>query len=864
MTIKSFSRIAVAIIAILATAAVPHAAHAQKATGWGDFKLFIDPGHSVKENKGLWGYAEAQKTFAVAETIKGYLLANTDMPAGNLMLSRNDETWIVDLEERSDMANAFDADLFYSIHSIDNANGPALDDSYNTTATFFGGWCTDGVPVEKTPHGGKAFGEILNPILTGVMRIPTRGNLYDRCYYESEAATHASQFPYLSVNRRTNMPSLLSESGSCMVASQQRLNINADYKRLEAFAAFKAILQYRGMAVPGTTFLSGIVTNSEDGVPVDGVTVTVAGHTYVTDTWESAFSAYTDDPSLIHNGFYLFEGLESGKPLEVTFAAKGYDSAARTVTLQSPSDGHSADNVTWLDVALTSRVPAVVASVSAAAPGAVSQTEPLVITFSRNMDRESVERAFSLDNGGTARLTWTDDRTLHADLSALTPQRTYTLRIDGGVARNAQTGQLLDGDGDGDEGGDYTLTFTIAVRDLTPARIVDTDPARDGEASNTLRPVVRVVYDKPLAWDDDLYGGCVTVSDKYGNTYPGTLVHSLTGGVSVLHYFFNDDLPLDRCFVVSIRPGLADMSGNLTGAESFRFLSEYRGVVNSYELLPLRDAGGFWAPDASGSTSGITEGACSFSVADIGVDPSDPRSAKLVYDFDSSASTGVWRIREYHSAQNVYGPGSKDGVLTFWLHGDGSNNMAGASLRVRTNGRNGGIKYNLKPVDYLGWHLVSWDLANDAYTHYTGTDELGSEWRLDGFFLKHENTDNVTDPSVPRQAWRGEVYFNDLRFVQFDNNAVRTATIDDITTTGIGHEGRRVPAVTVSVRTDALTVTSDSTVRSVGVFSTDGMLVASAHPGSRKATIAIGHLAKGVYVVKVETDGLTKTVKMAR
>ena len=45
-------------------------------TGWGDFKLFLDPGHSMRENRGLWGYSEAEKVFAISQTMKEYLFSN--------------------------------------------------------------------------------------------------------------------------------------------------------------------------------------------------------------------------------------------------------------------------------------------------------------------------------------------------------------------------------------------------------------------------------------------------------------------------------------------------------------------------------------------------------------------------------------------------------------------------------------------------------------------------------------------------------------------------------------------------------------------------------------------------------------------
>jgi hypothetical protein len=112
---------------------------------------------------------------------------------------------------------------------------------------------------------GKRFGDILDPNLTGVMyKTTSRGNWYDRCYYMPNIATHEYQYPYLSVNRRTNMASLLSEGGFHTIPMQQALNINDSYKRLEAFGTFRSILEYVGVTRPDKVMLTGVVTNSEN------------------------------------------------------------------------------------------------------------------------------------------------------------------------------------------------------------------------------------------------------------------------------------------------------------------------------------------------------------------------------------------------------------------------------------------------------------------------------------------------------------------------------------------------------------------------------------------------------------------------
>lgn len=842
------------LAAALVACATPCFAQTPAVTGWGDYKFFLDPGHSGRENRGLWGYSEAQKVLEVAKTTREYLLQYTDIPEDAIKMCRETEADVVSLEERSDMANAWGADFYYSIHSDASS-------TVNTTVTLFGGWRNNGVEIEKTPNGGKAFGEILNPNLTGVMRITTRGNWYDRCYYDKTPETHTNQYPYLSVNRRTTMPSILSEGGYHTIASQQQLNMNAQYKRLEGFAAFQTILKYRKLSLPVQTFLCGIITNSENNVPIDGATVSVEGQTYTTDTWESLFKDYTLNPDMIHNGFYLFENLEAGKTVEVTFSAPGFDPITRTATIKSNLEGTSNDNVTWLDVQLTSNAPAKVSTISVEDLSKVSLVEPIVITFSRNMDRASVEQALSIDNEGDITYKWENDYTLTIDVSHLTPLQTYNLTINGSIAKNSQTQQPFDGNGDGDGGDNYVLTFTMAEPDTEAPRVVSTDPIADGEVAFTLRPVVRIEFNEPIDWNEDNNGDCITVTDKDGNTYAGKTTHAVVADASVLHFYFNEDLPLDRCFLVTVNEGLKDLSGNATGKYMFRFLSEYRGIVSQETLLALDDVSGFWAPDGSGSSSGLTQEANSFSAASGLAATGSGSSCKLHYDFDKNSAAGSWMIREYHSSQNIT-KATNDGILTYWLYGDGSNNTVSATLRVRTGNKNGGLKYNLKPINFRGWHLMTWDLQNDSYEAFTGTDELAADWRFDSFIIRHQNTDN--DPSAAPQAWSGDIYFDSMEFNKFDSEAVRNAKIDDITIESGAVGTIDANAIRVYRSGNVINVAAPSAINVVDVYNAAGTKVASSAPATGVAAINISDFARGLYIVNVKVGNATKSVKIVK
>lgn len=838
------------ISAALATLAF--SGNAADINGWGDFKLFLDPGHAQRENRGLYSYSEAEKTLRVAWSIRDYLKQYTDMPETNIKLCRETDEDYIDLTERVDVANAWGADFYYSIHSdAGDSHTP------NTTLTMFGGWKKDGVEIEKTPNGGKKFGDILCPNLTGVMQITTRGNWYDRSYYEKGVATHGNQYPYLAVNRRSNMPSLLSEAGFHTYAFQQQRNLNENYRKLEAYAAFRTILEYRGLQNPVQPLLVGVIKNSENKVPINGVTVSVGGQTLTTDTYEGLFNKYSKDPNMLHNGFYMFENLEGGKEYTVSFTSPGYGTVEKKITMVSNPAGKAAENVTWLDVEMTSVSPAKIDQISIADPASVALRLPIVLTFSRNMDKESVGKAFSITDGAETTLSWSNDYTLSVDISKLENGKTYQIKIDGSIAKNSQTGQLFDGDGDGVEGGNYTLDFTVEPLDENAPEILSVDPAADGESLNTYRPVIRVELSEEIAWNEDKYANLITVVDSDNNVYAGTISHAVIGGVSVLHYKLAEDLPLDKCIKVQVNGGIEDFSGNKSEPYSWKFLTEYRQTTSEILVQNLDNESGWWVPAGSGSSSGLVSDANFWTGSSETYSKESKGSCKLDYAFDNMATgaSPAWQIREYCS--NAVGKIVADnvnGVLKFWLYGDGSNNLA--SVMVRANSSGGGLKHPvMTPVSFRGWKQIVWDMKNEPYEAFTGTEELNGAWILDSFFIVHKNTDS--NPDVPQQAWSGTMLFDDLVYTIYDSTASRTAALDDIDDSSVDKIGTDL----YIYKSGNMLHVDGQNVQEVKVANVSGQILLS---GTASGTFDISAYPNGIYVVTVKTANGTITKKIAK
>src|SRR5699024_9628576 len=117
---------------------------AQEITGLDGFTIFIDQGHSKKENEGVFGYTEAEKSLRVGLELQRLLMSKTDIDTA--YVARTNDTTEVTLTQRTDLANALDVDFYYSIHS-DAAQSPTV----NSTLFLHGGWRSNGEIVEKTP-----------------------------------------------------------------------------------------------------------------------------------------------------------------------------------------------------------------------------------------------------------------------------------------------------------------------------------------------------------------------------------------------------------------------------------------------------------------------------------------------------------------------------------------------------------------------------------------------------------------------------------------------------------------------------------------------------------------------------------------
>ena len=712
-------------------------------TGLSGWNIYLDPGHSRKENMGVYGYSEAERNLRVALRLMEYLRETTDIDT--VFICRTNDQQTVNLSQRTDHANSVGAAWFHSIHS-DASGSPTA----NSTLLLYG-QIYDG--SEKVPNGGKALSEIMVDLLTRGMRTTTRGARGDCSFYSpwTTPCTAAWPGPWLHVNRNTSMPSELSESGFHTNPVQNQRFMNAEWKRLEAMTFYWSILKLFDIDRPSVGICTGIVSDVDTEVPVNGAEIVIEGKTYTTDTYESLFYKYTNDPDKLHNGFYFIDSLSAGTH-QMIVSADGYYADTLDVTMVDTF-------FTFQDVELISMLSPYVLSTTPV-PGDTNTPawDDIVIQFSRTMDPASVEAAFDMEPEVEGEFLWEDlDRRLRFQSDSLDFETEYTLTI-GGDASDI-FGHPFDGNGDGIGGDAFVLNFKTGPSDLTAPRLIALEPGRNAIAA--LLPIVSAVFDESL---DPVSVSQQTMELKRSSDQSpvtGTIVHYPLEQQSVLSYFPDDVLLPDEKYSISIHPGYTDLFGNAASGIKFSWFNTTSDTwnVTLIDDFESRLTDFWWDPQQSGSTVGIvTQQTGRFENTEIiNLNSGSTVSMQIDYGWDETASD--WLIRTYLNS----GPPrsvtfDSEYVMQAWVFGDGSGNQFRFCVDDHYPASSG-VYHEVSPwvtVDWLGWKLVSWDMTNDGTGSWIGNDIMEGTLRFDSIQLTH----------VPGATLSGRFVFDDLRIIR--------------------------------------------------------------------------------------------------
>ncbi|MFC1484304.1 Ig-like domain-containing protein [Candidatus Neomarinimicrobiota bacterium] len=711
----------------------------QEITGLAGWNIYFDPGHSRIENMGVYGYSEAQKNLAVAQNLHDLFMTKTDIDT--VYLSRDSQDDYITLGDRSADANTLGAQWFHSIHS------DATSDPTTTANSVLMLWGQYSNGTEKQPPGGQRMSKIMAPTLAKGMRTSPWSDWGDCTFYGC-----TSGGPYLSVNRNTTMPSELSESGFHTNPMQNQRNMNAHWKRMEAYTFFWSILRDHGITRPQVRILNGILYDLESNIPVNGAAVAAGGITDTTDSHASLFHQYSTDPNKLHNGYYWLEDV-AGDTVELVVSAPGYYPDTVQVAMVDTF-------FTFRDMHLISSMPpVVVSSTPTEGDTAFPAWNPLVINFSRPMEPSSVETGFAAPGGMEGTFTWRDDNRIMEYLpDSLVFLTGYSFTISGDAQDTY--GHFFDGNGDGTGGDSLTVTFRTGPQDMFPPAIVTTFP-RAVSRDHQLQPLINIEFDEEIDGNSVSEGmvRLVYMANQY--QVPGTLEHYVVNDRSVLNFFTGEQLEADRRYSVSVQPGLRDLLGNeQTGTPAFVF-----NTGDHYYLPTTIDnfengVGNFEKPTYSGSTVGylvdhIRYGADTEIVNRL---TNSTQAMRLSYGWDTTATSG-WLLREYlsgGSARDVRFNSSY--TLQAYVFGDGSGNLFRFAVDDDLPNATA-ADHEVSPwytIDWIGWRLVSWDMSLGETGTWVGDGILNGTMRFDSFQLSYGGGEVVID----------SIYFDDLRIAR--------------------------------------------------------------------------------------------------
>lgn len=722
-------------------------------SGW---DIFIDPGHSQRENMGVNGYSEAEEALKVGLHLQDILLNQTDIDTAYISRKNNQEQ--VTLYQRTHHANSLGASWYHSIHS----NAGASD--HNNTLLLWGE-LYNGQP--DPPSGGEEMSGYMIDLLTRGMRISTIGSRGDCSFYSyTGACSNSWQGPYLYVNRNTNMPSELSEEGHHTHPVQNQLTMNEEYKRLLAYTFYWSILEYHNIVRPFVGICAGIIRDLENAVPINGATVSLNEQTYTTDTYTSLFNHYTNDPNALHNGFFFFENLpDSTIPLVV--AADGYYPDTMFVEINNSF-------ITFRDIELLSSTPpTVILTNPVEGEQGYPAWDPVKITFSRAMNRDSTEQAIEFLPSVPLSYQWINDSKtvlIYPDSSLYETDFTITITE---RARDIY-GHVFDGDIDGNPGGTFTLHYQSSASDIEAPILVNLYPPMTS-SNIEQHPLVNLTFNEIIGHTDTLLHLIRLERFQTGEDIPILIEHYSVNEHSVVSLFPENPLFPNEVFITRIIPGIRDLFGNtVSGAYNISFQTGNTDwAINELDNFENNLMSNWWAPSMSGSTTGTVaeETGMGSDSSIINHITASQVAMAINYRWDVNASN--WLIREYlggGAPRNIIF--NDEFTMQAYIFGDGNGTLFRFCVDDNVP-QSGASNHEVSPwytVDWYGWKLISWNMIEDGTGSWIGDGSLNGNLRFDSFQLSYVNG-NIS---------QGSIIIDDLRLVkEVKLNVVDQADIPD-------------------------------------------------------------------------------------
>lgn len=404
----------------------------------------------------------------------------------------------------------------------------------------------------------------------------------------------------------------------------------------------------------------------------------------------------------------------------------------------------------------TNLTPPVVNYIEPTELDAVKTGIPMELTFSSKMDKTSVESAISFSPEATVSYTWVNDYTISIDISQLKYATAYTMTINGSVAKNAETGKLLDGANNGTEGSNFVMNFTTMEQDLVIPTVISYDP--QGDQQDFLRPVVRLEFNKLLD-ENYIAPDQITVKDADGKSINGTQNYIEVNGKSVMHYIFTSDLTPGKTYTVTLAPGIRCLSGNKMADEfAFTFSARPRKTEKSTILQPFTSLTGW----STGAQTGGHVSVSSEMDKNVLSTATSPGSLRMNYQWQEvTGEVRRWRYNNGSSNASLQSFSRADyNTVQFYLFGDGSHTKFTVVLQRVDTSVDNTFYGKFIEIDWVGWKKITWDLTDDTGLFYPLLGGSGSLPESDPMCLKCLYVESAPDEYLefePSSFWVSQV-----------------------------------------------------------------------------------------------------------
>jgi N-acetylmuramoyl-L-alanine amidase len=353
-------------------------------------KIYINPGHGGNDPSNDRYIPETGFWESESNLTKGlYLRDLLESLNAVVFMSRTENREVDDLplSQIDADANANNVDLFHSIHSN------AFNASTNYTLLLYKE--TNSQPVDPL---SRDLGNIITDEINKADR--TTGK-YNRGDY-SFLGYHLGVLNYLNYNI---MRGTLSEGSFHDYLPESFRLMSIPYRKHEAIAILRSFINYYGLDPLPYGIAAGIVRakdkqveysyNYNSSLPNDSklalnntkVTLLPAGNEFITDN--------------NNNGFFIFDSLDPGE-YQLIFDSGEYNSDTLNITVQ-------ANKTNFADAFLTEnpdKAPFIYSTLPAQEEEAVSTYSLIEINFSRSMNPDSVEAAFSIEPTVDGTFSW--------------------------------------------------------------------------------------------------------------------------------------------------------------------------------------------------------------------------------------------------------------------------------------------------------------------------------------------------------------------------------------------------------------------------------------------------------------------------